>query len=505
MTRDERFFSRKSKPEGNILRQDNASAEPNAQLQREDEIAVQSVSTHLQQVGSPFADAGNSTEQGNKESSALNAIMPESLTNYDILFGKSHQSSNTIGNRRFQILIEMNVQKYIDATSRRDKASVIQQVVTLLHEQIGAKFYRRKAGGTSLEQVTDKSLIRHKVGHSLRKAVREKERRERYSPFTHAKPDTLMGSVTSRIATQSIHQLAVSSAAALGIGDGQDKQSDNKSDLKLPRNNHRDDLLKLGPNAIICSSLSNIEAWNPLHSKAPGNQTFRSMIEVNLQRYRDAGSKTKRRAVVNSMIRELRSESTLKFVCIDEHGRFEEIVEMHVLRRIVRRAFRDASATQEGEVATAGAGATQEYEVVAAGAGGTAFKKSSSSGSSSSSQRSQSSSDNMKMPAQVSRVEEVNRDKSAMATLDPTPGIFQLDAIHRVTTLSSKNRCLEQEPENLLAFSIGEQDVYATGIDGSSSSSEGTSAYSVDDLKAIWPTSDDATEIEHFSDDFTYF
>merc|ERR1719343_500901 len=99
---------------------------------------------------------------------------------YDIVCGRNSGAYNYIGNRRFRVTIEMNLQRYIDSPTREDKTNVIKSIVWMLHEQAGARFLKketskkssgsRRRGTPRYTIMTDKQA-REKVGHALRDLV----------------------------------------------------------------------------------------------------------------------------------------------------------------------------------------------------------------------------------------------------------------------------------------------------------------------------------------------
>jgi hypothetical protein len=114
---------------------------------------------------------------------------------YDIVCGRNSGAYNYIGNRRFRVTIEMNLQRYIDSPTREDKTNVIKSIVWMLHEQVGARFLKKetskKSSGSGSRRrgtprytiMTDKQA-REKVGHALRDLVitARKEQQEKKQP-----------------------------------------------------------------------------------------------------------------------------------------------------------------------------------------------------------------------------------------------------------------------------------------------------------------------------------
>jgi hypothetical protein len=113
---------------------------------------------------------------------------------YDIVCGRNSGAYNYIGNRRFRVTIEMNLQRYIDSPTREDKTNVIKSIVWMLHEQVGARFLKketskkssgsRRRGTPRYTIMTDKQS-REKVGHALRDLVitARKEQQEKKQPL----------------------------------------------------------------------------------------------------------------------------------------------------------------------------------------------------------------------------------------------------------------------------------------------------------------------------------
>jgi hypothetical protein len=88
------------------------------------------------------------------------------LQPFDVICGKCSLAFNNVGNRRFRVVIGMNVQRYIDAPTRSAKSQVIRSVVKIFQEDIGASFVKQDFNGKFVP-VSDK-IVRQKVGHALR-------------------------------------------------------------------------------------------------------------------------------------------------------------------------------------------------------------------------------------------------------------------------------------------------------------------------------------------------
>lgn len=63
---------------------------------------------------------------------------------YDIVCGRNNGAYNCVGNRRFRLTIEMNLQRYVDCPTREDRTTVVKAIVGMLREQTGARFLRKE-------------------------------------------------------------------------------------------------------------------------------------------------------------------------------------------------------------------------------------------------------------------------------------------------------------------------------------------------------------------------
>mmetsp|Transcript_36888 Transcript_36888/g.37345 ORF Transcript_36888/g.37345 Transcript_36888/m.37345 type:complete len:211 (-) Transcript_36888:193-825(-) len=63
---------------------------------------------------------------------------------YDIVCGRNSGAYKNIGNRRFRVTIEMNLQRYIDSPTREEKTNTIKAIVHMLHDDIGARFLKKE-------------------------------------------------------------------------------------------------------------------------------------------------------------------------------------------------------------------------------------------------------------------------------------------------------------------------------------------------------------------------
>ena len=96
---------------------------------------------------------------------------------FDVLCGRDKESYNNIGNRRFRIMINMNLQKYMECETRTERSRMILQLTYELDQFCGQfRFFKRVKGGdgnissSTLVQL-DYKQSREKIAHALRDAA----------------------------------------------------------------------------------------------------------------------------------------------------------------------------------------------------------------------------------------------------------------------------------------------------------------------------------------------
>jgi hypothetical protein len=88
------------------------------------------------------------------------------LGSWDVICGRCSDAYSNVGNRRFRVIVNLNLQRYVDARSRNDRGNVIQSVAQSLRHDMGARFLKKCNNGDFVE--LDDKIIRQKVGHALR-------------------------------------------------------------------------------------------------------------------------------------------------------------------------------------------------------------------------------------------------------------------------------------------------------------------------------------------------
>ena len=89
----------------------------------------------------------------------------DELGPYTVLCGRSSTAFNHVGNRRFRLTINLNLQRYMDAPTKKSKSEVIKSIVKYLLEEVGARFVKQQK--SNYVEVS-RQAVKEKVAHSLR-------------------------------------------------------------------------------------------------------------------------------------------------------------------------------------------------------------------------------------------------------------------------------------------------------------------------------------------------
>jgi len=104
-------------------------------------------------------------EDDEKKPSSL--IKSDAIKSYDILCGRDKATFNNVGNRRFRVLISLNIPRYEKATTKAEKASVIKYICNIFRNEVGVRFLKKHKSGEGYYELSV-SEARKKVGHALR-------------------------------------------------------------------------------------------------------------------------------------------------------------------------------------------------------------------------------------------------------------------------------------------------------------------------------------------------
>lgn len=92
---------------------------------------------------------------------------------YDVLCGRRKAVLNHIGNRRYQVLVAMNLERYCESSNKQEKSEIIGSVIAAV-QRCGGRFLQRCNNG-GWEELPEKS-IREKTGHSFRDMAQSRAR-----------------------------------------------------------------------------------------------------------------------------------------------------------------------------------------------------------------------------------------------------------------------------------------------------------------------------------------
>jgi len=105
-----------------------------------------------------------SAENGNPEEEDYSY----GFSNFDILCGRSKLSHRHKGNKRFRIIIEMNRERYQNASNRADKTRITSDIIDLIRGASG-RFLKWDTTGRCWNEASE-DYTREKVSHALRSA-----------------------------------------------------------------------------------------------------------------------------------------------------------------------------------------------------------------------------------------------------------------------------------------------------------------------------------------------
>jgi hypothetical protein len=94
----------------------------------------------------------------------------EEIGMYDVLCGRDKAAFNNAGNRRFRVVVSSSLDRYLQASTRKDKSAVIRSVVTMLYSA-GGKFLQEvpnKDNDRPLYTALNEKQAHEKAGHALR-------------------------------------------------------------------------------------------------------------------------------------------------------------------------------------------------------------------------------------------------------------------------------------------------------------------------------------------------
>ena len=134
------------------------------------------------QVNNTNNHLNHSRRHRRQSSSIAMMIRPQ-----DIICGRDSKAFNHPGNRQFRSFIAGHLTEYNAATSRTERGIVIQQVLYMVQNELGARFVKKQQGSSSSDdgysyvEISAKEA-REKVGHSLRDKSVFRNQQQRQQP-----------------------------------------------------------------------------------------------------------------------------------------------------------------------------------------------------------------------------------------------------------------------------------------------------------------------------------
>lgn len=108
-----------------------------------------------------------SAKQTSSDDKKLSLIKSEDIRPYDILCGRDKATFNNVGNRRFRVLVRLNIPRYEAARTKAQKAQVIKYICDVFTNEVGVRFLKKDKSGEGYIELNG-SEARKKVGHALR-------------------------------------------------------------------------------------------------------------------------------------------------------------------------------------------------------------------------------------------------------------------------------------------------------------------------------------------------
>jgi hypothetical protein len=133
-----------------------------------------------------------------------------SLGLYDVMCGRSKDAFNNVGNRRFRVTVALFLPRYVDASSRKEKTQIIQEIVDLVHS-IGGRFVEWDSQVKKWIELDMQGCCR-KVGHALRDMALSKNR-QRATTKTPKKKASSIVSISSDVKLENDGVIPVQSSS----------------------------------------------------------------------------------------------------------------------------------------------------------------------------------------------------------------------------------------------------------------------------------------------------
>jgi len=95
-------------------------------------------------------------------------VLPDDFqpASYHVLCGRGKECFESVGNRRFRLIVQMNLERYSQSRSKSDKSHIVGEIVDIIRESGGGFVAKDKKSGRWIE-ISD-AMAREKVGALFR-------------------------------------------------------------------------------------------------------------------------------------------------------------------------------------------------------------------------------------------------------------------------------------------------------------------------------------------------
>ena len=101
-------------------------------------------------------------------SESLDSSLIEGIGLFDVLCGRDRNAFNNVGNRRFRVSVSIALDRYLKASTRKEKSIVIRSVVEVVRRNGGRFLQESSVDGTKRYIELDEKRSHEKTGHALR-------------------------------------------------------------------------------------------------------------------------------------------------------------------------------------------------------------------------------------------------------------------------------------------------------------------------------------------------
>ena len=110
--------------------------------------------------------------------------------NWSVICGRGKDVFSHIGNRRFRVLIDSNLDKYVNSSTKFEKSMIVVELLDIIRDASrGGGFVRQNPKTKQWFEIGD-VLAREKIGQTFRKALAARYRKAAQQKLKQCKPQT---------------------------------------------------------------------------------------------------------------------------------------------------------------------------------------------------------------------------------------------------------------------------------------------------------------------------